>query len=68
MFSLTSESKKIKILENDSVNSNSIVVLKSRLIADQGKIEEAVEFFMKNIKFFTDESKKAFCEKLKKHV
>ena len=60
--------KVIKILESDSANSNSIVVLKSRLLADKGDVEEAVEYFMKNIKYFTDESKKAFCEKLKKHV
>ena len=60
--------KVINILESDSVNNNSIVVLKSRLLADKGEIEEAVEFFMKNIKYFTDESKKAFCEKLKKHI
>lgn len=55
----------IKELEYDGSNSNTIVICKSKLLADQGEVNSAVEYFSKNITYFTDESKVAFCEKLR---
>ena len=55
----------ISELERDKTNNNTIIVCKSRLLAAQGQIAEAADFFVKNIQYFTDESKVAFCEKLK---
>lgn len=52
-------------LERDNSNNNTIIVCKSKLLAAKGQIEEAADFFVKNITYFTEESKIAFCEKLK---
>lgn len=60
--------KVIKLLEEDGSNGNAIVICKSKLLADQNRIEDAVNFFLKHIMYFTDESKRAFCEKLKSHT
>ena len=55
----------IKELEAEGSNSNTVVICKSKLLATQNKIDEAVEYFLKNISFFTEESKKTFCERLR---
>ena len=55
----------IRELEVDKSNENTIVICRSKLLADQGRVDDAVEYFCKNIRFFTDESKKAFCDKLR---
>ncbi len=55
----------IEVLEADGTNENTLVICRSKLLADQNRIDDAVEYFNKNIAFFTDESKKAFCEKLR---
>lgn len=55
----------IKELEADKFNENTIVICKSKLLADQNRVDEAIEYFTKNIKYFTDESKRAFCDKLR---
>ena len=57
----------IKLLEADGTSSNTIVICRSRLLAVQGDIDKAIEYFLKNISFFTDDSKQTFCEKLKSH-
>lgn len=56
--------KVIIALEAEGSNSNVVIICKSKLLAAQNKIDEAIEFFQKNITFFTEESKNAFCEKL----
>ena len=58
----------IRELEADGSNENTIVVCRSKLLADLNRIDEAIEYFNRNIMFFTEESKKAFCEKLKSHT
>ena len=55
----------IEELKEEGSNNNTVVICKSKLMAIQGNPEGAVEYFMKNISFFTDSSKAAFCEKLK---
>ena len=47
------------------LNSNTIVICRSKLLAQQNKIDDAIAYFTRNITFFTEESKYAFCEKLK---
>ena len=59
--------KTIRLLEGEGANNNTIVICRSKLLAQQNKIDDAVEYFSKHISFFTDESKLTFCEKLKKH-
>lgn len=59
--------KTIKLLELEGGNLNTIVICKSQLLADQNKTEEAVKYFLKNIAFFTEESKLNFCAKLRAH-
>ena len=59
--------KAIQLLESEGANSNTIVICRSKLLAQQNKMNAAIDYFMKNIMFFTEESKLAFCEKLKKH-
>lgn len=58
----------IKSLELDGTNSNTIVICRSRLLANQGEFDKAIDYFSKNISYFTDDSKKAFCDKLKAHI
>ena len=66
LFHKTDEMEKvIKALESDGTSSNTIIICRSRLLADQGKVDRAIDYFLKNINFFTDDSKKTFCEKLK---
>ena len=66
LFHKTDEMERvIKTLEADRSNENTIVICRSKLMADQNHIDDAVDYFCKNIAFFTDESKKAFCEKLR---
>lgn len=55
----------IKSLEADNSNGNTIVICRSKLMADQNRVEEAKEYFCKHIKSFSEQSKKAFCDKLK---
>ena len=57
----------IKELEAERTNNNTVVICKSKLLAAQNKVDEAVQYFTTNISFFTDESKKNFCERLKAH-
>lgn len=56
--------KTILELEKDGVKSNTIVICRSKLLADQGRKQDAVNYFRKHIMYFTDQSKEAFCEKL----
>lgn len=56
--------KAIKELEEDGVKNNTIVICRSKLLADQEKRTEAVDYFRKHIRYFTEQSKDAFCEKL----
>ena len=66
LFHKTDEMERvIKVLELDGSNENTIVICRSKLLADQNHIDDAVEYFCKNIVFFTEESKKAFCDKLR---
>lgn len=66
LFHETDEMERvIKVLELDRSNENTIVICRSKLLADQNRIDDAIEYFYKNIAFFTDESKKAFCDKLR---
>lgn len=51
-------------LEAEGSNNNTVVICKSKLLASQDKTTEAVQYFSKHITFFTDESKKSFCERL----
>lgn len=55
----------IKELEAEGSNSNTVVICRSKLLVAQNKIDEAVEYFSDNISFFTEESKKVFCERLR---
>lgn len=55
----------IKELEAEGTNSNTVVICRSKLLVAQNKIDEAVEYFSKNISFFTEESKKVFGERLR---
>lgn len=57
----------IKELQDEGSNSNTVVICQSKLLAAQGDANGAIKYFEKNIRFFTDESKKAFCEKLKNY-
>ena len=67
-FGKTKEMEKvIQALEADGSSSNTIVICKSKLLAATGEIEAAINYFLKNITYFTEESKIAFCEKLKTH-
>lgn len=59
--------KTIHILETEGANNNTIVICRSKLLAMQNKIEEAIDHFTKHISYFTEESRLAFCEKLRKH-
>lgn len=54
----------IQELEDEGANSNTIVISRSKLLAAQNRVEEAVKYFSKNIAFFTEESKLVFCERL----
>lgn len=54
-------------LESEGSNNNTVVICKSKLLAAQNQIDEAVQFFSKNISFFTEESKRSFCERLRSH-
>lgn len=66
LFHKTDEMERvIKVLEVDGSNENTIVICRSKLLADQNRIDDAVDYFCNNIAFFTDDSKKAFCEKLR---
>lgn len=58
----------IKLLEADGTNNNTLVICKSKLLADRGETDKAINYFLSSISFFTDESKKTFCEKLKTHI
>lgn len=55
----------IQELERDGSNNNTIVICKSKFLADQKRVDEAIAYFSKNIAYFTEDSKIAFCEKLK---
>ena len=57
----------IRELEVEGSNSNTVVICKSKLLAAQNKVKDAIEYFSKNISFFTDESKASFCERLRSH-
>ena len=57
----------IQELEKEGANINSIVICKSKLLAAENKLEEAIQFFSKHIQFFTDQSKNTFCERLQSH-
>lgn len=57
--------KVIKALETDNANSNTIIICRSKLMADQGKNDEAIEYFSKHISYFTESSKQAFCDTLR---
>ena len=59
--------KTVHLLEGEGANNNTIVICRSKLLAQQNKFDEAIDYFTKHILFFTEESKLAFCEKLKKH-
>lgn len=66
LFNRTDEMQNaIDQLETDGSNNNTIVICKSKLLADQGKVAEAIVYFSKNISFFTEETKASFCEKLR---
>lgn len=54
----------IQELEAEGSNNNTVVISRSKLLAAQNRVDEAVEYFSKNISFFTEESKQAFCERL----
>ena len=58
----------IKLLEADGTNNNTLVICKSKLLADRGETDKAINYFLSSISFFTDESKKTFCEKLNTHI
>ena len=55
----------ISVLERDRASENTIVICKTKLLAEQDKCDEAISYFNKNIKFFPDKSKKAFCERIR---
>lgn len=66
LFHKTDEMERvINVLEADGLKENTIVICRSKLLAAQNRIDDAVDYFCKNIAYFTDDSKKAFCEKLK---
>ena len=52
-------------LETEGSNSNTVVICKSKLLATQNKTDEAIQYFSKNISYFTEDSKLVFCEKLR---
>lgn len=57
----------INELKSEKSNANTVVLCTSKLIVAQNKIDDAIRYFLKNISFFTDESKTAFCIKLKSY-
>lgn len=58
-------SQVIKELEKEGSSNNAVVICKSKMLAAQNKTDEAIRYFSENISYFTEESKQAFCEKLK---
>ena len=54
----------IKELEIEGSNNNTVIICKSKLLAKQNKVDEAIRFFSANIHYFTEESKQNFCERL----
>ena len=56
--------KVIETLEGEGANHNTIVICKCKLLASMNKVEEAVSYFNKHINYFTEESKKKFCDTL----
>lgn len=52
-------------LRNVKANRNTIIVCESKYMA-MDNIDEAKSFFHREIKFFTEESKKVFCDRLEK--
>lgn len=52
-------------LRNVKANRNTIIVCESKYMA-MDNIDEAKSFFNREIKFFTEESKKVFCDRLEK--
>lgn len=63
---ITAMENTIQELDSDNSNSNTIIICKSKLLASKGDVDTAKEFFNKNIAYFTDESKQAFCDLLEK--
>ena len=57
----------IQELEAEGSNNNTVVISRSKWLAAQNRVDEAVNYFTKNISFFTEESKQAFCERLMAH-
>lgn len=57
----------IEELEKEGSNSNTVVICKSKLLAKQNRVDEAIDFFSKNIKYFTEESKQRFCARLQSY-
>ncbi len=68
-FDMLSEMKEIyHFFENSEYGNkykNTIVSFKAIIIAKEGKIDEAIEYFQRNIKNYTDEAKEKFIIKLK---
>lgn len=54
----------IKELEAEGSNNNTVIICKSKLLAKQNKIDEAIQLFSANIHYFTEESKQNFCDRL----
>ena len=66
LFRRTDEmARVISSLEADKANENTIVICRSKLLADTNRIDDAIEYFTKHISYFTDESKQMFCDKLR---
>lgn len=51
-------------LETEGSNSNTVAIYKSKLLATQHKTDEAIQYFSKNISYFTEDSKLAFAKSL----
>ena len=52
-------------LESEGSKNNTVIICKSKLLAAQNQIDEAIRFFSNNITFFTEDSKRSFCERLR---
>ena len=57
----------IRTLKSENANSNSVILCESKLLASKSMINEAIKHFKRHITYFTNESKEAFCEKLKNY-
>lgn len=55
-------------VNKNSIANNSIVICKTKLMVEKHKTDDAIKYFNKHIMYFTEESKIAFCEKVRQTI